>query len=96
MTAFSHMGIPWLALGGGGYDVMAVARAWTLAYGVMLGAEWPDAIPESFARKYGISRLRDAAAPEIPQQVVLDGRRYAEETVAELKERLFPMHGLGG
>ena len=69
VSAFSQMGIPWLALGGGGYDVMAVARAWTLAYGVMLGVEWPDAIPESFARKYGVTTLRDSTTPEVPQQV---------------------------
>ena len=34
---FAALGLPWLATGGGGYDLMAVARAWTLAYGVMLG-----------------------------------------------------------
>ena len=96
VSTFSEMGVPWLALGGGGYDVMAVARAWTLAYGVMLGVEWPDAIPESFARKYGVSRLRDTGTPEAPQQVVRDGRRYAEERVAEVKEKVFALHGLGG
>lgn len=96
VSAFSQMGVPWLALGGGGYDVMAVARAWTLAYGVMLGVEWPDAIPESFAGKYGVRRLRDAGAPEIPGHVERDGRRYAEERVEEVKEKVFPLHGLGG
>ena len=96
VSAFSRLGIPWLALGGGGYDVMAVARAWTLAYGVMLGAEWPDAIPESFAQKYGVSRLRDTSVPEVPQHVVRDGRRYAEERVEEVKERVFSVHDLGG
>lgn len=96
VSTFSQMGIPWLALGGGGYDVMAVARAWTLAYGVMLGMEWPDAIPESFARKYGVSRLRDTGVPEVPQHVVRDGRQYAEERVAEVKEKVFVLHGLGG
>ena len=90
------MGIPWLALGGGGYDVMAVARAWTLAYGVMLGVEWPDAIPESFARKYGVATLRDATGPEAPQSVSRDARRYAEERVEEVKEGVFPVHGLSG
>ena len=31
----------WLAFGGGGYDVSAVARGWTLDFGVMLDTEWP-------------------------------------------------------
>ncbi len=94
VSTFSQMGIPWLALGGGGYDVMAVARAWTLAYGVMLGAEWPDAIPESFTRKYGVTTLRDSEAPEVSQHVVREGRRYAEERVEEVREMVFPVHGL--
>lgn len=96
VSTFSQMGIPWLALGGGGYDVMAVARAWTLAYGVMLGVEWPDAIPESFAGKFGVSRLRDSVAPEVPQHVMRDARRYAEERVAEVRAMVFALHGLGG
>ena len=94
VTEFSRMGIPWLALGGGGYDVMAVARAWTLAYGVMLDVEWPDRIPESFAQQYGVGQLRDSSTPEIPENIQRDARRYAEESVAEVRERLFPTHGL--
>ena len=43
---FAKLGVPWLALGGGGYDLMAVARAWTLAYGVMVEQDWPDRIPD--------------------------------------------------
>jgi acetoin utilization protein AcuC len=31
VEAFRRMGLPWLALGGGGYDVPNVPRAWTLA-----------------------------------------------------------------
>ncbi len=39
--AFKAMGLPWIALGGGGYDVDAVRRGWSIAYLVMLGAEIP-------------------------------------------------------
>ena len=94
ITEFSRLGIPWLALGGGGYDLMAVARSWTLAYGVMLDVQWPDDIPESFAQQYGVSQLRDSTAPEIPENVQRDARRYAEGSVAEVKEQVFPAHGL--
>ncbi len=88
--------VPWLALGGGGYDLSAVARAWTLAYGVMLDVEWPDRVPEAFAREHGVSQLRDGAAPEIPAHVRLEARRFAEESVAAVKEEVFPFHGLTG
>lgn len=89
------LGLPWLALGGGGYDVNAVARAWTLAYGVMLGADWPDQLPPEFVREHGAGRLRDDLKPEIPPEVKADGRRYLEDTVAAIRQQIFPLHGLG-
>ena len=94
VTELSRMGIPWLALGGGGYDVMAVARAWTLAYGVMLDVQWPDNIPETFAQQYGVNQLRDSTTPDIPEDVHRDATRYAEASVAEVKEQVFLAHGL--
>ena len=93
---FAALGLPWLALGGGGYDLMAVARAWTLAYGVMLGVEWPDTLPQSFALEHGIGHLRDSTTPEVPANLRLDIRRHAGETVAAVREHIFPAHGLRG
>ena len=95
----ASMGVPWLALGGGGYDLGAVARAWTLAYGVMLGTEWPDEIPanfvnERFAAQHGLNRLRDAVRLDVPADVRRNARRFAEETVAVLRKEIFPVHGL--
>ena len=89
---FAALGLPWLATGGGGYDLMAVARAWTLAYGVMLGEEWPDTLPREFALEHGIGHLRDSGSPEVPANLRLDIRRHAGETVAALKEQVFPVH----
>ena len=93
---FAGLGLPWLAMGGGGYDLMAVARAWTLAYGVMLGVEWPDTLPRSFALEHGIGHLRDSGVPEVPSNLRLDIRRHAGETVAALREQVFPVHGVDG
>jgi acetoin utilization protein AcuC len=39
--AFAAMPYRWLALGGGGYDVDAVRRGWSIAFLVMLGEEIP-------------------------------------------------------
>ena len=88
------LGLPWLALGGGGYDVTAVARAWTLAYGVMLGVDWPDRLPAAFAREHGAGRLRDQISPEVPGHIKVQASRYAEETVAAIQQQIFPLHGL--
>ncbi|MSQ06768.1 MAG: acetoin utilization protein AcuC [Dehalococcoidia bacterium] len=92
----AKLGVPWLALGGGGYDLSAVARCWALAYGVMLDVEWPDQLPDGFLRQQGLHSLRDSQSPQIPAQARQDALRYAEETVAAIKEQIFPLHGLSG
>ena len=93
---FARLGIPWLALGGGGYDLGAVARCWSLAYGAMLDVEWPDRVPTAFARRYGLERLRDTAALDIPSQVRREARQLAQESVSAIKREVFPKHNLGG
>ena len=92
---FAALGLPWLALGGGGYDIGAVARCWTLAYGVMLGAEWPDRIPESVLAQYPSPNLRDTVALEVPANVRQQARDYLEEGVATLQRDILSRHGLG-
>lgn len=80
----------WLALGGGGYDLSAVARGWAVAYGVMLGREWPPEVPEPFASRYGIRRLWDEPPPPAPQQAW----DFARHSVEEVRRAIFPRHGL--
>ncbi len=91
---FAGLGLPWLALGGGGYDIGAVARCWTLAYGVMLGAEWPDRIPDLVAGQYPSPNLRDTVALEVPENVRQQAHQYLEDGVAELKREVLAKHGL--
>ena len=88
------LGLPLLALGGGGYDVNAVARAWTLAYGVMLGVEWPDQLPFGFAQEHGAGRLRDETSPQVPGDLKVDIRRHLEDTLEEIRQQVFSLHGL--
>jgi acetoin utilization protein AcuC len=93
---FARLGMPWLALGGGGYDLGAVGRCWTLAYGVMLDVEWPDPTPAAFAQQHGLSQLRDTITLEVPSQVRQNARQLAEDSVAAIKSVVFPYHALGG
>jgi acetoin utilization protein AcuC len=41
----------WVALGGGGYNISNVARAWTLAWAVMNGVALNEELPESFLKE---------------------------------------------
>lgn len=51
----------WVALGGGGYDVSNVAKAWTLAWGIMNGVDVPDKIPPDFLLKYPVEGFQSGA-----------------------------------
>ncbi|MFQ5893121.1 MAG: acetoin utilization protein AcuC, partial [Nitrospinota bacterium] len=82
-----------LALGGGGYDVVNVARAWTLAWAMFNEVKPPDALPEPFVallRKHRLagSSLRDEPFAGQPEMVA---RAQAEATriIAYHKRKLF-------
>ena len=93
---FRSFNIPWVALGGGGYNVSAVARSWALAFGIMCGIEIPDEIPVDCLnnlKQYGMegTTLRD-------HERAINGdsttRKWAEANVKYIKENVFPFYGI--
>ena len=94
VSRFPSLAPKWLALGGGGYDLGAVARAWTLAFGVMLGESWPDEIPPSYQQRYGLNWLRDREEQDVSQDIQMRVRQFAEKSVSEIQRQVFPVHGL--
>jgi acetoin utilization protein AcuC len=90
---FRSLGVPWLALGGGGYDVGNVVRAWTLAWATMLDEKLPDEIPPQFltqaaARGVTVSQLRG------PRDVPPTSDRVLEaltDTIQKLRATTFPL-----
>ena len=84
----------WLALGGGGYDLQAVARAWTLAYGVISEQRIADEIPESYRSRYGVASLKDTDEPPVNDSLKKDARTFAESSVASVRSLIFPAHGI--
>lgn len=90
---FEALRYPWLAFGGGGYDLDAVARCWTLAYGVMLGRRWPDVLPlgaESFLES---DALRDGVVT-VEDEMIIRTAAWADQRVQEIKKLIFPLHGI--
>ena len=83
----------WLALGGGGYDLHAVSRAWTMAFAAMAGQELPNEVPDSYRDRYGVDRLRDEP-PTIQDSVTSDSRVFAEASVQAVHGLVFPLHGI--
>ena len=95
VAEFSGKAPKWLALGGGGYDLLAVARSWTLAYGVMSEQNLDDAIPESYRTKYGVDSLPDAEQlPDIVHKAQADAKTFAEASVGAVQGLIFPTHGI--
>lgn len=104
------LGKPTVALGGGGYNLQTVARLWTLLYSALSGQTFPQSVPPAYADEWGITALHDAMGPStegmalVFEQVyrrrhatsaVTDARAYARQGVEMIRERVFPVHGLG-
>jgi len=104
------LGKPTVALGGGGYNLKTVARQWTLLYGALSGQTFPQAVPEAYAEEWGITALHDTSGPSAAETAVvfdqiyrrrradtavMDARAYARRGVEMIRERVFPMHGIG-
>ena len=70
-----------IALGGGGYDLSVVARSWTLAYSLLID------------KALNSTSLHDKL-PKIDEGRKEKAKVYAEKSVKEVKERIFPTHGL--
>lgn len=84
----------WVALGGGGYDISNVARAWTLAWSIMNGVDIPDSIPEDFLRKYsgygfGSGKIRDEVYTETHHQKERM-RDAVQKTIRHINEKILP------
>ena len=87
--------LPWVAMGGGGYNVVNVARAWSLAWGIMNGVELPPRLPEPF--------VKILAELGHPNRMLLDAMHWAEEddrnraldaverSIAAIRETVFPV-----
>lgn len=84
---------PWLALGGGGYEVGNVTRAWTLAWARMNDTALPNEIPQEWltqAAAYGVAAasLRGEGMKDpSPVRVMED----LDRTIDTLQETVFPI-----
>ena len=87
--------IPWVAVGGGGYDMMNVARAWTMVWAVMNDRELSPRLPPSFFALIGELGF--------PHRMLLDAMHWAQEdernaaldavekSIARLRADIFPV-----
>jgi acetoin utilization protein AcuC len=95
MKKLKALKIPWVAVGGGGYDLMNTARAWTIAWGIMNSRSLPAKLPDPFVRLikslgYPNRMLLDAMhwADEAERNRALDA---VEKSIATIRRTVFPI-----
>ena len=81
VAEFACFSPKWIALGGGGYDLYAVARAWTKAYAIMSNQDFSDVIPDAYRDAHGISTLSDIEDVPITNRARRDAKLFAERSV---------------
>jgi acetoin utilization protein AcuC len=96
--ALLDTGLPWVALGGGGYERLNVARTWSLIWAVMTGNSLGDRVPPGFAAtaaRYGlpIERIRDCPRLAHPDDFAR-AQKVLEKNLGILERKIFPLHGL--
>ena len=84
----------WVAVGGGGYDPAAVARAWTMDFATMAAYELPERVPESYKAISIPASFADETPPDLGPSVEQQTRAFAAESVRQIRENVFPVHGL--
>ena len=94
MHKIKSLKIPWVVLGGGGYDLMNTSRAWTIAWAVMNEINLDPRLPPAF-----INRIKSMG---YPNRVLFDAMHRAddherslalsaaEKSIAHIKESIFP------
>jgi acetoin utilization protein AcuC len=66
----------WVALGGGGYDIANVARAWTLAWAIMNDVDAPGDIPKEYLDRFSGAGFTNGKLRDEP--FLIEGRKKEE------------------
>jgi len=86
-----------VALGGGGYDLPNVARAWTAAWAAINRVELAAEIPRTCHKELAAHGSRACACGTPPSSYPRtrgSGEDYVMQQVHLIREHIFPIHGL--
>ncbi len=93
--------IGWLALGGGGYHPINVARLWTLFLAIMLDEEIPQRFPDEFKEQcteLGFTDFPEGMRDKTEVVQLYNPRDEVkldlDRVIRRVKEEVFPYHGL--
>jgi acetoin utilization protein AcuC len=84
----------WVAVGGGGYDLSAVARSWTLALASMANFDLPEDVPMSFTSLSNLTTFADIPPAPAEQQYLSEIQTHNTQTLNEIRSLIFPKFGI--
>ncbi|HCI86359.1 MAG TPA: acetoin utilization protein AcuC [Dehalococcoidia bacterium] len=84
----------WVAVGGGGYDMSAVARAWTMALATMANIELPQSVPSSFTSLQNVTSFDDVPPQQTKSHYLREIQKHNDQTLDQVRTLIFPKFGL--
>jgi acetoin utilization protein AcuC len=84
----------WVAVGGGGYDLSAVARSWTMALATMANHELPDQVPAEFRSLEHLTNFADTAPDPSEDRYLSEIQSFNTKTLKEIQSLVFPKFGI--
>ncbi len=90
----NELNIPWISVGGGGYDMTAVARAWTMDLATMADRDLPDQIPSNFTSLPNLTTFHDQGEYRIDADIRTDIVNHNQSAIDEIRRQIFPKFGL--
>ena len=95
---FAHLAeeldIPWISVGGGGYDMTAVARAWTMDLATMANQTIPNRIPDAYTSLPNLTFFDDPSHYRIDTDIRDDIVRHNQLGIEAVRSEIFPRFGL--
>ncbi len=84
----------WVAVGGGGYDLSAVARSWTMALATMANHDLPPEIPTAFDSLQHLTKFADAPPERNEDRFLSEILSHNAKTLDEVRSLIFPKFGI--
>jgi acetoin utilization protein AcuC len=84
----------WVAVGGGGYDLSAVARSWTMALATMANHELPAEVPATFNSLDHLTKFHDTPPAPSEERYLNQILDHNSNTLQEVHSLIFPKIGL--
>jgi len=84
----------WVAVGGGGYDLSAVARSWTMALATMANFDLPTDVPRTFTSLEGLTTFDDTPPAPTEARYLNEINSFNANSLEEVRALVFPKFGI--